>query len=99
MFGRNVSRLFLLRIGNHMALALPYTLVAGQPENVNQLQSNLDTLAAVYPLENTSANFAAVPQVAVTHSTSQVVAAGAVIVFNTELWDTGTAGSNMHDTV
>lgn len=83
-----------------MALSLPYTLAAGSPENVNQVQANFDAIANSFPLSVNTSNFSAVPQCRVTKSAVQSIPNNALtaITFNTETYDTGTPSNNMHDT-
>lgn len=82
-----------------MSLALPYTLTAGEPEDISDVQANFTTIADAFPLACNSTNFSSVPQVRVHHSTTQALSNGSVVAFDTEIYDTGTASNNMHDTV
>lgn len=62
-----------------MALVLPKTLTAGQPENVNDLNSNLNYLATQIDTIN-----AATPYFRAYRSADVSYATGATVIFNTE---------------
>lgn len=74
-------------------LTLPATLTAGTPQNVNDLNSNLNAIVTEFN--------ASIPQCRVTQTTTQSLTSGtpAAITFDVEAIDQGTPSNNMHDTV
>lgn len=73
-------------------LALPATLTAGTPQNVNDLNSNLSAIVTEFN--------AAIPQVRATSTaaTSLSTATLTMLPMEAETYDTGTPSNNMHDT-
>jgi len=74
-------------------VTLPRTLIAGTPENINDVQDNFTAIQTEFN--------ASWPQCRVTNTAAQSIPnnTGTAITFDTEQIDQGTASSNMHDIV
>lgn len=92
-----------------MPFQLPDPLVLDSDGNLKawSVQRDLEAITSRYPLAPNTDNFAQVPQVRANHATVSIannanvdlgVTVGVTTVFNSERYDLGTPGLNMHDT-